>query len=114
LAGVPDVVVMSSSVDVDPTAAHRLGHRVIVVTGADAPAERAAVLRDAGIEVVVAGRRGGVEGRRLAGVLAGLGYRTVYAAASPVVLHLLVAAGILDRLFVTTVNRFLVDADSPP
>ncbi len=77
LAGVPDVVVMSSSVDVDPTAAHRLGPRVIVVTGADAPSERAAVLRDAGIEVVVAGRKGGVEGRRLAGVRAGLGYRTV-------------------------------------
>jgi riboflavin biosynthesis pyrimidine reductase len=107
LAGVPDVVVMSSSLDVDPTAAHRLGPRVSVLTGADAPSERAAQLRDAGIEVVVAGRRGGVEGPRLAGVLADLGYRMVYAAAGPVVLHLLVAAGILDRLFVTTVNRLL-------
>ena len=107
LAGAPDVVVMSSSLDVDPTAAHRLGPRVIVVTGADAPSERAAVLRDAGIEVVAAGRMGEVEGRRLAGVLADLGYRTVYAAAGPVVLHLLVAAQVLDRLFVTTVNRFL-------
>lgn len=103
----PEVVVLSSSLDVDPAAAHRLGPRVVVVTGDTGPPERAAKLRDAGIEVVAAGERGGVEGGRLAVVLADLGYRTVYAAAGPVLLRLLVASGVLDRLFVTTVNRLL-------
>lgn len=103
----PDVVVVSSSLDVDPAAAHRLGPRVSVVTGATGSPERAAVLRDAGIEVIAAGETGGVEGGRLAGVLADLGYRTVYVAAGPVLLRLLVASGVLDRLFVTTVNRLL-------
>jgi riboflavin biosynthesis pyrimidine reductase len=107
LAAAPDIVVLSSSLDIDPSAALRLGPRVIVMTGDAGPPERAAALRGAGIEVVVAGDMGGVDGRRLAGVLPDLGYRTVYAAAGPVMLHLLVVSGVLDRLFVTTVNRLL-------
>jgi len=103
----PNVVILSSSLDMDPAAAHRLGAGVVVVSGGTGQADKARQLRDAGIEVVDAGESGAVEGGRLANVLGDLGYRTVYAAAGPVVLHLLVGARVLDRLFVTTVNRLL-------
>ena len=36
-----------------------------------------------------------------------LGYQTVYSAAGPKVLHLLLAGGVLDRLYLTYANRLL-------
>lgn len=107
LPSAPDVVIVSSSLDIDPVAAGRLGPKIVVVTGHTASPERRTLLREAGMEVVTAGGADRIEGRRLAAVLADLGYQTVYAAAGPVLFHLLVASGVLDRLFVTTVNRLL-------
>jgi riboflavin biosynthesis pyrimidine reductase len=43
----------------------------------------------------------------MVGHLADLGYRTVYSAAGPKVLHLLLAGGVLDRLYLTYANRLL-------
>ena len=40
-------------------------------------------------------------------VLAEQGYRTVYSAAGPRILHMLLAADVLDRLYLTTVPRVL-------
>jgi riboflavin biosynthesis pyrimidine reductase len=39
--------------------------------------------------------------------LAGLGYRTVYSAAGPEVMHMLLAEGVLDRLYLTIAGRIL-------
>jgi riboflavin biosynthesis pyrimidine reductase len=39
--------------------------------------------------------------------MAGLGYRAIYSASGPKVLHLLLAAGVLDRLYLTLANRLL-------
>ncbi len=103
----PEVVIVSSSLDIDPAAARRLGERIVVITGRSGGSERRTALVEAGIEVRFAGDDEDVAGERLASVLAELGYRAVYAAAGPVVLRLLIAAGVLDRLFVTTVNRLL-------
>jgi riboflavin biosynthesis pyrimidine reductase len=36
-----------------------------------------------------------------------LGYRTIYSAAGPKVLHLLLEGGVLDRLYLTIANRLL-------
>ncbi|MCZ7533743.1 MAG: dihydrofolate reductase family protein [Acidimicrobiia bacterium] len=106
LSPAPSVVVVSSSLDFEPEAALRLGSRVLVVTDDDAPRERSAALTASGIAVVSAGTRG-VEGSRLADALAESGHHTIFATAGPVILHLLVAAGLLDRLFITSVGRLL-------
>jgi riboflavin biosynthesis pyrimidine reductase len=39
--------------------------------------------------------------------MAGLGYQAVYSASGPKVLHLLLAAGALDRLYLTLAHRLL-------
>ena len=39
--------------------------------------------------------------------MAELGYQTIFSATGPKVLHLLLAAGVLDRLYLTLANRLL-------
>jgi riboflavin biosynthesis pyrimidine reductase len=56
--------------------------------------------------VVTAGETA-VDGGRLVQAMAGLGYRAIYSASGPKVLHLLLAAGVLDRLYLTLANRLL-------
>ena len=107
LTPAPDVVVVSSSLDFEPQAAYRVSPRVTAVTGATAPGGPRRALVDAGISVLDAGSGPSVEGGLLAVLLAGLGYANVYVAAGPVVLHMLVTAGVLDQLFVTHVGRLL-------
>ena len=48
-----------------------------------------------------------VEGRRLVQTMVELGYQTVYSAAGPRILHMLLAAGVLDRLYLTLASRIL-------
>ena len=48
-----------------------------------------------------------MNGRLLATRLFELGYRTVYNATGPKVLHLLLAGGALDRLYLTHASRIL-------
>jgi riboflavin biosynthesis pyrimidine reductase len=45
------------------------------------------------------------DGALLVKALAALGYRTIYSAAGPRILHLLVTSGALDFLYVTAANR---------
>ena len=39
--------------------------------------------------------------------LTALGYQTIYSAAGPKILHLLLSGGVLDRLYLTHANRIL-------
>ena len=48
-----------------------------------------------------------VTGDRLVQAMAALGYGAVYSATGPKVLHLLLADGVLDRLYLTLANRLL-------
>jgi riboflavin biosynthesis pyrimidine reductase len=57
-------------------------------------------------EVVVAGDER-VEGARLRKALSDRGYRTVYSAAGPKVLHALASDDVLDRLYLTFTGRML-------
>jgi riboflavin biosynthesis pyrimidine reductase len=43
----------------------------------------------------------------LAGRLAEMGYQVVFAASGPQILHLLLSAGVLDRLYLTQTGRIL-------
>jgi riboflavin biosynthesis pyrimidine reductase len=106
LPPIPDVVIVSSSLEFDPEVAFRLSPRVTVVTDETGPSERITALWSAGMDVVLAGEER-VEGVRLADVLFESGFQLVYVAAGPRVLHLVVDAGVLDRLFITSVSQLL-------
>ena len=57
-------------------------------------------------KVFVAGESS-VSGASLALLLSELGYHTVYSAAGPRIMHLLIEGGVLNRLYLTFVNRLL-------
>ena len=56
--------------------------------------------------VIVVGETS-VAGDRLVEGMSDLGYKTVYSAAGPKIHHLLLTAGVLDRLYLTYANRLL-------
>ena len=104
----PALAVLSASLDLPSAslAAARAQRRVLVITSDSAPLARRQALDADGCEVLAAGDRR-VDAARALAVLADLGLRYVYAIAGPEVLRTLVAAGCLDRLYLTTVFRLL-------
>jgi riboflavin biosynthesis pyrimidine reductase len=78
----------------------------VIVTTSSADAKRRKALEAQGGVMVVAGEAQ-VDGRRMVNALAGLGYQTVYSAAGPIVMHMLLTAGALDRLYLTIAGRVL-------
>lgn len=98
----PDIVILSGSLDI-PLAAlepYRT-RRILVATGEQADAQRIQVLQDSGIEVLFAGSGTQVEGKQLVERLGKIGYRSLYAIAGPAVFYTLLAAGVVDRLYLT-------------
>lgn len=107
LAPQPAIAVISGSLDFTVPAPLTAGERqVIVFTTAQADPCRVRELEAQGVPVVVAGADT-VTGDRLVQAMADRGYRTVYSAAGPQVLHLLLASGALDRLYLTLAQRLL-------
>lgn len=107
LKPLPDLVVISGSLDFPiPQALVGSDRSVIVYTTSQSdPQKRTAVEKQMG-KVIVAGEDS-VEGRFLIKSLSEFGYRMVYSATGPKVLHLLLAAGMLDRLYLTQTSRLL-------
>ncbi len=103
-----DIAVVSASLDFPiPPVLTAGGRRLVVVTAGKPDTGRLRELRESQhAEVIVAGEKA-VSGAAMVSGLAGLGYRAVYSAAGPRVLHLLVTGGTLDRLYLTQVNRLL-------
>jgi riboflavin biosynthesis pyrimidine reductase len=107
LAPFPDLAVISSSLDFAiPGALLEDGRRVIVVTTKDADPNRVRSLESKLGSVIISGEHS-VEGRALKDALAGEGYRSVYSAAGPRILHLLLEGGVLDHLYLTIASRVL-------
>ncbi len=103
----PDLAVISGSLNFPvPPALTAEDRSVLVVTTRAASADRVAELENQLARVVVAGDDR-VQGGELIASLANEGYGTVYSATGPKVLHLLLAAGKLDRLYLTYANRIL-------
>ncbi|HAJ37151.1 MAG TPA: pyrimidine reductase [Chloroflexi bacterium] len=103
----PDLVVISSSLDFPvPDALTQGGRRVLIVTDGRAAAPRIRELEAQVGQVFVAGNSQ-VEGRRFVELMAGQGYRIIYSAAGPKIAHMLLADGVLDRLYLTQVSRVL-------
>ena len=111
LPPLPDLAVVSSSLDFPiPQTLSEQKRRVIVVTDSNADTEKVERIRHQLGEVVVVdspqdGK--GVDGHSLVEVLAAKGYHAVYSAAGPRILHMLLVADVLDRLYLTTVPRLL-------
>lgn len=103
----PALAVISGSLDFPvPDALTAHGRSVVVfTTGCADPTRIRELERQAG-QVVIAGETS-VDGARLVQAMAGLGYRTIYSASGPRVLHLLLAANVLDRLYLTLAGRLL-------
>lgn len=111
LSAQPDIAIVSASLDLPLEALSdyrtRNERRLLVLTGARAPAERRRALEQAGVEVISAGADARVEGGSLRAALDGRGYRRQYAVAGPKLLHALVTAHVLDRLYLTLAGRLL-------
>jgi len=103
----PDMAVISGSLDFPVPPALVQGDRnIIVITTSRADPERIKALESQAGKVIIAGE-GSVNGYRLVESLLEMGYRTIYNTTGPKVLHLLLAAGVLDRLYLSFVNRLL-------
>lgn len=103
----PDLAVISGSLRFPiPKGLTAGGRRVIIFTVAQADPARIKELEAQVGKVIVAGKST-VDGRLLMQHIAELGYGTVYSGTGPKVLHLLMAAGVLDRLYLTYANRLL-------
>jgi riboflavin biosynthesis pyrimidine reductase len=103
----PDIAIISRSMRFPiPDVLTEGGRQIVVFTTADADPEQIEAVKKRLGRVVVAGKTG-VEGELLAQSMAKLGYKTVFAAAGPKIHYLLLAAGVLDLLYLTYANRLL-------
>lgn len=103
----PDLAVISGGLDFPiPSFLTQSGRKVIVITHAAADHARRHILEGEAGHVITAGESA-VSGRQAIDALGALGYRTIYMATGPHVHHLLLADGVLDRLYTTTVHRLL-------
>jgi len=102
----PDLAVISAGLDFPvPEVLTQGGRRVFVVTVESADAGRKRALsRNA--QVMIAGEHR-VDGKRMVDSLFAEGYRLFYNVTGPKVLHLLLEAGLLDRLYLTLAGRLL-------
>lgn len=97
----PVIAVVSAGLDLDFSLPLFTAPLVptIVLTGADAPAERVAAARAAGAEVlVVPGEGPGVDVARVPGLLAGRGLTRLLTEGGPRLLGQFAAAGVLDEM----------------
>lgn len=101
MAPQPAVAVLSRSLDIPDAALDAVqGRDCYLFTTEQADAVAVARLKERGIEVIAAGRTD-VEGALLRRELVRLGLRSAYMVAGPQVHGTLLAAGALDRLFLT-------------
>jgi riboflavin biosynthesis pyrimidine reductase len=108
LTAQPDIAILSRSlaIPVESLKPYR-NRRIIVFTGRQAEAERMTWLRDHGVAVITAGEHRTVDGGELVATLAAMGYASLYAIAGPDVLHTLLKAGVLNRLYLTVSHQLL-------
>jgi riboflavin biosynthesis pyrimidine reductase len=103
----PDIALISGSLRFPiPDVLTAGDRRVLVFTTANPDPARVKEIEAKAGQVIVAGDES-VQGDQLAHHMTRLGYRTVYSAAGPKILHLLLAGGVLDRLYLTHANRLL-------
>lgn len=103
----PDIAIVSRSLHFSiPDVLKQGGRKVVFFTTANPNLERVREIENEAGRVIVAGKNR-VEGDALVQEMQALGYRTIYSAAGPKILHMLLKANVLNRLYVTYANRLL-------
>ncbi len=103
----PDIAIISGSLRFPiPDVLTAGGRKIVVFTTANPDPGRVAEIEAKAGQVVVAGDNS-VDGVSLIKHMTEMGYQTVYSATGPKVLHLLLAGGALNRLYLTQANRLL-------
>lgn len=103
----PDIAIISSSLNFPiPDVLRAGGRKVIVFTTDDPPLDRVREIEAKAGQVIEVGE-GRVDGALLAERFTELGYMCVYSAAGPKILHLLLSAGVLSRLYLSQASRIL-------
>lgn len=103
----PDIAILSASLDFELPDVLRTGERkVTIVTTENADEQLKKNLKSYGAQLICAGQER-VDGRFLIEALSKMGYQAIYSAAGPQVLHTLLSAHVLKRLFLTIVPRLL-------
>lgn len=103
----PDIAIISGSLNFPvPEILVAGGRKVVIFTTANADPKRVAALQSDSCQVIAAGEDH-VEGAALVQKMGELGYHTIYSSTGPKVLHLLLAGGVLNRLYLTQANRIL-------
>lgn len=104
----PAVVIASASLDFPlPPSPALNAQRVLIATGAAAPADKVARLRADGHHVLIAGTGASVEGAPLVRELGALGFRSLYLLSGPRMLETMLRDGVLSRLYLTMVHHIL-------
>jgi riboflavin biosynthesis pyrimidine reductase len=103
----PDMAIISGSLSFPmPEVLTAGGRKVLVFTTANPDPKRVKEIEAKAAQVIVAGENS-VEGGQLVQRMSEQGYQTIYSAAGPKVLHLLLVDDVLDRLYLTNANRLL-------
>jgi riboflavin biosynthesis pyrimidine reductase len=118
----PDVAIISRSLDFSvPKMLIEGGRKVLIFTTANPNPNRVAQLEDQAGQVIIAGEGdsnvGGdnvgddnddsIDGVKMVAHLTLMGYQVIFAASGPKILHMLLAASVLDRLYITQTSRIL-------
>ncbi|MCB8946318.1 MAG: dihydrofolate reductase family protein [Ardenticatenaceae bacterium] len=103
----PDIAIISRSLDFPiPPLLTAVGRRVIIFTTTNPNPQRVREIESQAGQVIVAGATS-VAGNQMVQHLTQLGYQTIYSAAGPQILHLLLTGRVLDRLYLTHAHRLL-------
>ena len=108
LAAQPAIVIASASLDFAiPDFVVRHGQRLMIATGRTAPSDKLQAFRAQGLEVIIAGDNGSVEGGALTRALGERGYRSLFLLAGPRMLEAMLRDAMLSRLYLTIVHRLI-------
>ncbi|GAB4270279.1 MAG: hypothetical protein Kow0080_14590 [Candidatus Promineifilaceae bacterium] len=103
----PDIAIISGSLNFPvPDILTANGRSFTVFTHTQADRQKIQAIEARSGRVVFAGDET-IDGHLLAQKMGALGYRTIYSAAGPRILHLLAVGGVLNRLYLTLANRLL-------
>ena len=103
----PDIAIISGSLRFPmPEVLTAGGRKVLIFTTANPDPMRVKEIEAKAARVIVVGKNS-VEGGQMVQHMNELGYKTIYSAAGPKVLHLLLVDDVLDRLYLTYANRLL-------
>jgi riboflavin biosynthesis pyrimidine reductase len=104
----PDVAVISRSLDFNiPEMLTKDGRKLLVFTDEKPDDGRTEELEAQGAQLIIAGNEKGVDGIKMVAHLALMNYKVIFAASGPKIFHMLLTAGVLDRLYMTQTSRIL-------